>query len=209
MSAPMKFLKSQLNTKWAIGNDCKAEFWEISSGALMVACCIIVAAEIGHCEMSVLCGSMLQCVPLQYAAVCCSVLQCTTACCHMVQGVHCGIEGVVKWVCCVAVCCSVLQRVAACCSVLQNCVGYCIVTERVVKLACCVAVRCSVLQCAAVCCSVLQNGAGYCIVALDDEIVVKCVLCHGLATISRLLTIIGLFCKRALIKETIFCKRDL
>ena len=82
-------------------------------------------------------------------------------------------------------------------------------TERVVKLACCVAVRCSVLQCAAVCCSVLQNGAGYCIVALDDEIVVKCVLCHGLATISRLLTIIGLFCKRALIKETIFCKRDL
>ena len=39
-------------------------------------------------------------------------------------------------------------------------------------------------------------------------VVCLCVLVHvyGAATISRLLKIIGLFCK---IKETIFCKRDL
>jgi len=32
---------------------------------------------------------------------------------------------------------------------------------------------------------------------------------HGVATISRLLQIIGFFCKRALQKRPIFCKRDL
>ena len=31
---------------------------------------------------------------------------------------------------------------------------------------------------------------------------------YGVATISRLLQVTGLFCKRALIQEMIFCKRD-
>ena len=47
---------------------------------------------------------------------------------------------------------------------------------------------CSVLQCVAVCCSVLQCVAVYHV----------WVVSYGVATISRLLQIIGLFCKRAL-----------
>jgi len=46
------------------------------------------------------------------------------------------------------------------------------------------------------------------------EIVVDCnsrlqIVHYGVATISRLLKNIGLFCKRALQKRPIFCKRDL
>jgi len=58
---------------------------------------------------------------------------------------------------------------------------------------------CSVLHCAAVCCSVLQC------VALRHtcrSVLAQCVtLCYGVATISTLLKIIGLFCKRALQKR--------
>jgi len=76
---------------------------------------------------------------------------------------------------CVAVCCSVLQCVAVCCSVLQW-----------------VAVCCSVLQCVAVCGSVLQSLA--CLkYHLDATIRYS-----GVATISRLLNMISLLCKRAL-----------
>ena len=69
--------------------------------------------------------------------------------------------------------CSVLQCVAVCCSVLQ-----------------CVTVCCSVLQCVTVCCSVLQLNHPH-IMSLVSLV----------ASISRPLKIIGLFCKRALQKR--------
>ena len=127
-----------------------------------------------------LCCSVLPCV-----AVCCSVLQCVAWCRRVLQRV--------------AVCCSVLQCVAVCCSVLQ-----------------CVAVCCSVLQCLAACCSVLQYVpvcwarlvcAGlfpqtsptmcgrFAERELHTEALYKSSTHYGVASISRLLTIIGLFCR--------------
>jgi len=103
---------------------------------------------------------------------CCSVLQCVAVCYSVLQ--------------CVAVYCSVLQCVAVCCSVLQ-----------------CVAVCCSVLQCVAACCSVLQCVK--CFQTLPQFIPQRHRrsykthesqnLWYGVATISRLLQIIGLFCR--------------
>ena len=67
----------------------------------------------------------------------------------------------------------------------------------------CAAVCCSVRQCDPVCCSMLHHGALRCTV-------LHCVICaalcctllhYGVATISRLLKIIGLFCKRDLWKR--------
>ena len=69
----------------------------------------------------------------------------------------------------VAVCFSVLQCVAVCRSVLQ-----------------CVIVRCRVLQCVAECCSMLQ-----CVTILDWLLTIA----HGVATVSRIDKIIGLFCR--------------
>jgi len=54
-------------------------------------------------------------------------------------------------------------------------------------------VRCSVLQCVAACCSVLQ-----CVETHKKNNRKERSNVHGVATISRLLKIIGLFCKRAL-----------
>jgi len=64
-------------------------------------------------------------------------------------------------------------------------------------------VCCSVLQCAAVCCSVLQRAAVCCSVLQRVAVeILKGQLnspyAYGVATISRLLKIVGLFCKRAL-----------
>ena len=69
----------------------------------------------------------------------------------------------------------------------------------------CVAVRCSVLQCAAVCCSALQCVAAYSVSSLvtcDSYVGTAFLLVCGRhvylytqCTISRLLKIIGLFCK--------------
>ena len=72
----------------------------------------------------------------------CSVLQCVSVCCSVLQ---CGDRGRTHF--CVAVCCSVLQCVAVCCSVLQCVLHY---------VAVCCSMCCSTLQCVAVCCSVLQ-----------------------------------------------------
>ena len=88
---------------------------------------------------------------------------------------------------CVAVCCSVGVRCAVCCSVLQ-----------------CVAVCCSVLQCVAVCCSVSQCVAVRC--SIGARCAVCCSQsqnnrrqgmnkCYGVASVSRIYKIIGLFAK--------------
>jgi len=92
---------------------------------------------------------------------------------------------------CVAVCCSVLQCVAVGRSVLQ-CVAVCCSVLQ------CVAVCCSVLPCVAVCCSVRMAGAFTSDPPTQKEAHVCFLECYGVATISRLLRIIGLFCKRAL-----------
>jgi len=151
--------------------------------------------------------SVVQCV-----AMCCkaSVLQCYTVRCSVLQRVAAwGVLYVV--VQCVAVVLyvrrSAMQCRAVCCSVLQR--------E-------CVAVFCSALQRLAACCGVLQRVAACCGVLQREECcilqlfvcqywsvtsVTRCLLrifsghrclSYGVAMISRLLKIIGLFCKRAL-----------
>ena len=105
-----------------------------------------------------------------FVAVCLNVLQCVAVYLNVLQ--------------CVAVYLNVLQCVAVYLHVLQ-----------------CVAVYLNVLQCVAVYLNVLQCVAVY----LND--LQKCVIqggvqyiyiYYGVATISRLLRIIGLFCKRAI-----------
>ena len=136
---------------------------------------------------------------LQRVAVCCSVLQCVTVCYSVLQ--------------CVAVYCSVLQRIAVRCSILQRAAACCSVLQwiRTSSLSCDQAhskskdfqisnfhslhvvsvervVFKDVCACAAVsCCSALMQ----CVVA-------ERYICYGVATISRILKMIGLFCKRAL-----------
>ena len=73
-----------------------------------------------------------------------------------------------------------LQCIAACCSVLQCVAVHCIVRQ-------CVAVCCSVLQCVAVCCVELQCTSR--------------IKAYGMASVSRIDKIIGLFSKRALYKR--------
>jgi len=131
------------------------------------------------------------CNVFEYVAVCCSVLQCVAARCSALQ--------------CIAVCCQRETRdthlphalpplstecVAVHCSALQ-----CVATFYIVK---CVAVRCSALQCravrhAATVCNTMQHTATH-RRARHTFVPVTC----GVATIRRLLKIIGLFCKRVL-----------
>ena len=105
--------------------------------------------------------------------VCCSVLQCVAVCCSVLQ--------------CVAVCCSVLQCDAECCSSQKKhheswrqLIVCCSVLHHV-------AVCCAVLQCVALCCTVMQS------LALRQKKHHKS--CDGVATMSRLLKIIGLSCR--------------
>jgi len=92
------------------------------------------------------------------------------------------------------VCSSELQcvaRAAAYCSVLQHVSARCSVCCSVLQQ---VAVCCSVLQCVAACCSVLQRVAACCSVLF----VLLTGNDYGVALVSRIDKIIGLFCKRAL-----------
>ena len=108
--------------------------------------------------------------------------------------------------------CNTLQHTATHCNTLQHTTSFCLerARERVCVIArepvCVLLSRdrmctCSVLQCGAVCCSVLQCGAVCCSVL--QRVAVCCSIyrmCtsryrYGVATISRLLKIIGLFCR--------------
>ena len=108
--------------------------------------------------------------------------------------------------------CNSLQNTATHCNTLQHTTSFCL--ERARDIVCVIArepvcvllsrdrmCTCSVLQCGAVCCSVLQCGAVCCSVL--QRVAVCCSIyrmCtsryrYGVATISRLLKIIGLFCR--------------
>jgi len=115
---------------------------------------------------------------MQCVAMCCNVLHCVAVCCIVLQSV--------------AVCCSVLQRIVLCCSVLQRHSRW---TCRFGQLFCLWVRQNIVLQCVEVCCSVLQCVAVCCSVTADGPAVS---VSYGVASISRLLAIIGLFIKRAL-----------
>jgi len=91
---------------------------------------------------------------------------------------------------CVAACCSVLQRVAVCCSVLQRVAVRFRRYPRAERVAVSIS-ELSLWQRVAVCCSVLQC------VAVQFRRYPRAAS-YGMATISRLVKIIGLFCKRAL-----------
>ena len=183
--------------------------------------CSVMQRVVVHCSVlqciSVFCSVLPVCVAVHVAVcvaaeqyysrlshwgrvcmwMCCGVLQCVAVCCSVLQcnaEFWCGSAswrwaGLLTWsadvpqIQCVAVCCSVLQCVAVCCGVLQ-----------------CVAVCCSVLQCVAVCCSVLQCAA---VCYRTDSLFLWYHTCATTyvshkGTISMLLEIIGLFCKRAL-----------
>jgi len=135
---------------------------------------------------------------LQYVVVCCSVWQRVAACCSVLQW-YCRYDFASHFLVCV--CCSVSQCVAVCCSVLiLVCRGF----HTFLVYTCCsvlqfVALCLSVLQCVAVCCSVLQCVA-VCWVSFVGRscLFFTHVLYYGVATISRLLKIVSLCCKRAL-----------
>jgi len=155
---------------------------------------------------------MLQCVAV-CVAVRCSALQCVAVCCSVLRCVA---------VCC-SVCCSVLWCVAVCCRKyevfrsLSTLSTWWHVSNRS-SLLCC-SVCCSVLRCVAVCCrkdevfrSLSTLFRSWLVSNHSSLYVLQCVLqcvdvsvsvfnrssLYGVASISRLLWIIGLFCKRAL-----------
>jgi len=164
---------------------------------------------------------LLQCVAvscsvLQYFAECCRVLQFAAQrsssvrkpCCwaHNTCKSHRLWMGHIRWRLVpdpVAVCCRVLQCVAVCCSVLQwNILRRDWISAKVSAFECVMSESVLLhtqLQCVAVCCSVLQCIAVgiYCgkTGILQERL---CCIPYGVATMSRLLKIIGLFCKRAL-----------
>jgi len=193
---------------------------EYSRGAVccVAACCSVllcVAECYGVLRCVAVCCSVLQCVDVAlgwcyiwvyfWGAVCC-----VAACCSVLQ--------------CVAVCCSVLQRVVMCwfrrysisplslrsrCRVLQRVVACCSVLQRV-------AASCSVLQHVAMCCGVLNPPSSYLfLICLDRNTSVILISLsyymyvpspsanlslspYGVASMTRLLKMIGLFCKRDL-----------
>ena len=173
------------------------------------------------------------CLMYMFVAVCCSVLQCIYIFSRIrvcVSDVHvfCSVLLCVA-VCCsvlyiclrirvcasdVQVCCSVLQCVVVCCSVLQCVAVYIhLFTHLCVYVWCtcllqCVAVCCSVLQCVALCIHLLTHSCVYvwCTCAVYHQFTRERDI-YGVATISRLLKMIGHFCKTALWKRLYSAKK--
>ena len=151
------------------------------------------------------------CSVLQRVAVCCIVLQCRVVWCIVLQCAavhsthsHVQVRSTKRQILAfghgsvlqsAAVCCCVLRCVAGCSRVWQCVAACCSVLH-------CVAGCCIVLQCDNACCSVLQSWQ--CVTVCDSQRVAVCCSVHfpvyiyGVATTSRLLKIMGLFCKRAL-----------
>ena len=116
---------------------------------------------------------------------------------------------------CVAVSCSVLQFVAACCSVLQSVAT---ISRHTLRVLClphthhaeslsyppCSFSHMHPTLCLPHTCDVSLTHTSSCIYKRDSEPV--CHMRYGVATISRMLKNIGLFCKRDLQKRPIFCK---
>ena len=139
---------------------------------------------------------ILCCSVLQWAALCCRVLQCVAVCGSVLQSV--------------AERCSVLQRVATCCSVLQR-----VAVDAFLYRSCfrksatnnshtylqedtCYDEECRSCVCVCVCvCHKLRKKIWVC-VYMCLELSSLFARRYGVAAISRLLKIIGLFCKRAL-----------
>jgi len=186
--------------------------------------------------MYVLCAVLhARCSVVQCGAVCCSVLQCVAVCCSVLP---CLVWAMRRVACtllhvwcsvlqCVAVCCSVLQCVAVCCSVELACTMlhvWCIWSSHLTHLwmnhfmnkpgsfnslqyTCVFWIR--TLRCVCWCPSVVHMKA------LHDSSLNES--CYGVATISRLLKMITLFCRtssllgfgRLLKNIGRFCKRAL
>ena len=132
----------------------------------------------------------------------CNILQHTAAYCSILQysATHCTI----------------LHHTATHCNILQHTATYCNILQHT-------ATHCTILPHTAAHCSMNENGNLQAIVEeeFNKRMLVNIVkdyahryTCYilinryGVATISRLLKMIGLFCKRALQKRPIFCKRD-
>jgi len=149
----------------------------------------ILCAKYTHFAMSrhqciSVCCSVLQCVAVQFVAVCCSaprsqdisVLQCVVVCCSVLQ---CLAKS--KYQCvavqCVAVCCS-----AVCCSVLHGSVSQCVAVQCI--SVCCSAVCRSVLQCSVLQCSVSQCVAVQCVAVCCSAVCRSVLQCSVLQCVA-------------------------
>jgi len=122
-------------------------------------------------------------------AVCCSALQCVAVCCSELTSVN-VYRG--------AVCCSVLQRVAVCCNVLERATIDNVQRGAARGWPCArdlqhTATHCDKLRHTATDCDTLQHAAAHCNTPKHTFENV----CYGVATISRHLKILGLFCRKS------------
>ena len=150
--------------------------------------CVAVCCSALHCVA--VCCSVLQCV-----AVRCSALQCVAVCCNALQcvAVHCSALQCVAVRCsalqCVAVRCSAFKRVAGCCRVLQSRIYECYIKRQCIWI---IVHNANEYESYATFAQhFFRNPDFGCGVDLWDCF--RIIQCYGVATISRLLKIIGLF----------------